>query len=395
MDTDITVIGAGVVGQANAYELSNTYQGANIAVLDKNPDIPGENQSSRSAGVTHAGVYYDQRVAPKRAFHCVRGNEMLYQLCGEINVPIAQTGKFIVAANNQDQSELERLLRISHENRVPGIRMVSGDYVREREPNVVAQSALWVPSSGIVEAAAYVTKLKELSEKNGTNYLCNTKVEDIRPIDDGFEVTVTQGDDGYSFTTSKIVNAAGLWSDQIAKMVSPDLPYTILPGRGEAAKFTIDRPELEVRRNVYPAPSLITKPDGSTHRSVGVHLTPTFDYDGQDGFKLSNLVTVSPLFTENSFRFGKEDYRSGLARREDFLRAVQGYFPSLNLEDIALHQTGILAFLKGSKDFVIEQDPRYSGMINLVGIMSPGLTAALSIARTVREDLLGPIDNRK
>ena len=116
-------------------------------------------------------------------------------------------------------------------------------------------------------------------------------------------------------------------------------------------------------------------------KTVGVHLTPTFDIvDGE--YVIGKTVTIGPAYTVN---VGKEDYSSNLHEEKHYLKKVSHFFPNLRLEDITLHQAGIQAKLKDHCDFEIERDSKYPNFINAVGIDSPGLTASLAIAKYVNE----------
>ncbi len=390
-DCYITVIGGGIVGNAVAYELSQIVDNQTICLLERNRNFPGENQTARNSGVIHAGIYYDQSHSPLKAGLCVAGNKMLYDFCHKYNLPARQTGKLVVATNEKEDKSLDKLLLCSEENKVPGVKKISAERTRELEPNVKAYSALWVPTSGIVDPTSVVSKLRELSNLRGY-YILGTEVIGIIPKDKEFVVRAsTFGTGRNSFTTKYIVNAAGLHSDEVARMVNPKFPYQIYPVRGEAAKFYQSRKETKVSRNVYPAPIFYLKPDGTKHLTLGVHLTPTFtagkeeDFAQSKGqFLLGKEVTVGPLNRKRGAEIKKDDYGSDLAQPLTFFEHVQKYFPEIKADDLQLHQTGIQAVLANNQDFHIAPDEIHPKMINLVGICSPGLTSSLAIGKMVR-----------
>ena len=121
----ITIIGGGVCGCAVAYELSKLPLG-DIALLERNPKIRGENQSSRNSGVIHAGIYYSRDKEPMKARFCVEGNRLLYEFCEEYGIPHKRTGKLVVATNPMEEEYLEDTLRIAQENGVPGVERIDG-----------------------------------------------------------------------------------------------------------------------------------------------------------------------------------------------------------------------------------------------------------------------------
>ncbi|MDP6845674.1 MAG: NAD(P)/FAD-dependent oxidoreductase [Candidatus Nanoarchaeia archaeon] len=351
-DIPITVIGGGVIGCAIAYELSSDYE---VLLIEKN-QIPGENQSSRNSGVIHAGIYYEPDSLKARL--CVEGNKLLYDFCEENDVPYSRTGKLIVATNTDEEKCLESLLDRANENGVPGVELVNS---LEYEPNVSSNSALYVPTSGIVDPASLVNKLKELS--TGANFLDKSKVVCIN------ENKITL-DSGETFETDLIINAAGLYAEDIAKLANPQRSYGLTAFRGEAAKF-YTREDTKVSMNVYPVPRDVVG-NGESFQTLGVHLTPTFDLEGE----LSQTVTIGPYYVVGVKR---EDY-SHKANEQQFLDAVLPFFPNITLEDISLHQTGI-QMKSPDHDFIIERD---NNVINLIGIDSPGLTSALAIAKHVK-----------
>ncbi len=411
IDIDITIVGGGIVGTALAYELSKRGD-RSICLIEKNETIKGENQSSRASGVVHAGIYYPSDKEPLKAKLCVEGNRLLYAFCEMNRIPCARTGKLVVAVEEYEEEYLDDLLKTSRENGVR-IQKISANEARKLEPNVDARCALHVPDSGIVEPTLLTEKLYQISKNNGAMCLTGTKVIKILPGHDGFEVVMQplRGEQE-SFTTGIILNAAGLYADDVARLFHKEFQHTVQPVRGESAKFYKNiRPGLFTRMNVYPAPYGYANDTGvkakisfgefqklldekKITRTVGVHLTPTFDIadaPAENGGSLltkkyivGNTVTIGPVKTVG---IEKEDYAQGLKPEHVYLDAVKGFFPNLQLADIGLHQAGIMAVPAGQRDFIIERDTEYPQAVHLI-IDSPGLTACLAIARHVSEKIL-------
>ncbi len=401
VEVQITIIGGGVIGCAVANELSRK-SNQNIAVIEKNNQINGENQSSRNSGVIHAGVYYPASKGPFKARLCVEGNEMLYRFCARHNIPHKKTGKLIVSTDTMEEEYLKDTYVTAEDNGISGIEMLDGNEVTRFEPNVRAISAMYVPTSGIIEPTSLVEKLFRLAESNGVMFLVGNEVVEIKPEVKGFEVKMKSKAGVESFKTGKLINAAGLYSDEIARLVNPESPYRMDPFKGEWGKFYKNRRKDIFMNgfNVYPVPfgylsdgEKLKLPfnefqekfsKGEINKSVGVHLSPTLEIKG-DRYIIGDTVIVGPAYSKP---VNREDYRQ--TREEKYyLDNVEPFFPGLKLEDISLHQTGIRAKLKDHYDFVIEKDPRYSDLINLVGIDSPGLTSSLAIAKYVNELLEG------
>ncbi|MFA5014403.1 MAG: NAD(P)/FAD-dependent oxidoreductase [Actinomycetota bacterium] len=400
-EVQITIIGGGVIGCAVAYELSRK-SNQNIAVIEKNDQINGENQSSRNSGVIHAGVYYPKSNGPFKAGLCVEGNEMLYRFCIRHNIPHKKTGKLIVVTDPLEEEYLKDTYATAENNGVPGIEMLDGNEVARFEPNVRAISALYIPTSGIIEPTSLVDKLFQLAQSNGVMFLVGSEVVEIKPEVEGFEVKMKSRTGVESFKTAILINAAGLYSGDIACLVNPESPYRMDSFKGEWSKFyKTRRKDISMNGfNVYPVPFGYL-PDGEKlklpfkefqekfskgeiNKSVGVHLSPTFELRGNKHI-IGDTVIIGPAYSRP---VNREDYRQ--TREENYyLDMVEPFFPGLKLEDISLYQTGIRAKLKDHYDFVIERDPKYPDFINLVGIDSPGLTASLAIAKYVNELLEG------
>jgi L-2-hydroxyglutarate oxidase LhgO len=407
-EIDIAIIGGGVIGLATAYTYSRYFRSNNIDVeiclLEKHR-IPGENQSSRNSGVAHAGIYYPATSEPLKARFCVAGNRKLAEFCQEYQVPFEQTGKLVVATNAMEEEYLDDLYQTSINNNVPDVQRIPGHEAIQFEPNVKALSALYFPTSGIVETTYYLKKLYQLSKANDVYLLEGHEVTHIIPQNGRFiiETYSRQSDREYReiFEARWIINCGGLYADELAKMVNPDFPYEIAPTRGEIAKFNKRKTDClwMNRMNVYPAPYGYYNESGRKAevpyaeyqrllrekiitRTVGVHLSPTFDLDlATQKHVIGDTVIIGPAKTTG---VAKDDYTQNLKDEAEFLGKVKGFFPNLRLEDIETDYTGIMAVVKGHSDFVIEPDRKYPNMITIIAD-SPGLTASLAIAEYVLE----------
>ena len=249
----ITIIGGGVIGCAIAYEISKK-SGSEIYVLERNLRINAENQSSRNSGVIHAGIYYPKSKLPLKARLCVEGNKLLYDFCQEHNVPHKRTGKLVVATNSLEEEYIDDILKTALDNGILDARKLTGEEAMHMEPNVKSISAAYLPSTGIIEPAVFVRTLQRLAEGNGVFFVTGNKVVHISPYNK-FQVTTESNNQTETIETDIVINAAGLYSDEIAKMVNPDSPYEIDPVRGESAKFYDAKTQLSMNgMNVYPAP---------------------------------------------------------------------------------------------------------------------------------------------
>ncbi len=381
---EIVVVGAGVVGCAVAWELARA--GHQVVVLEKNPGVTqGENQSSRNSGVIHAGLYYDQNTRPLKARLCVQGNRLLYRFCREQGVPALRCGKLVVAVNEPEVSVLETYYRRARENGVP-VELMDGGRAREREPNLRARAALFLPSSGIIDATALVYRLHVLAGIQGAHFQVETELASVRDRPEGLELGLRYRDGaGDRVLCRHLVNCAGLEFDTVARLVDASSPYVCDPVRGEAMKFyRTRRPELALKgTNIYPTPRRITTARGS-YFTVGVHLTPTLESDAQGRVDFGPVVTVGPLNRQARHR---QDYGGDFRPVEEFLEMVGEFFPGLRPGDLEPHQAGIQARMAGHQDWRVEFSPAQPRCLNFLGIDSPGLTGSLALARLAREML--------
>jgi len=379
---DTAVIGGGAVGLAIACSLAE--EGKDLFLFEKNPYL-GDEQSGRNSGVIHAGLYY--RDYPLKKKLCVEGNRLLYDFCEKNKVPFSRTGKFIVAANAEEDKMIDRYIDNALDSGAPGVERVSPDYVREKEPNVNVYSALVSHSTGIVDAADYIKCLERIARAKGVEIMTSTKVTGITSGGSGFIVEIEEGGRREEFTTEKIINSAGLYSDEIAGMINSDNVYKIIPVRGEYYCFDSSaRNEISMNgTNVYPVQKEYFI-DGVKHMAIGIHLTPVFDI-APDGRKIiGKKILVGP--TSNAVS-EKDDLETGRSGPECFYEGVKEFFPGIKVQDLKIDYAGNRSKLTGGGDFIIERDSKYSGAVNLTGIESPGLTASLAIAEFVKSLVFG------
>ena len=379
---DIAIIGAGVIGCAVAWKLSQLYKNRSIFVFERNPGVTeGENQSTRNSGVIHSGIYYDTETRPNKVQFCVEGNKQLYLFCSKYRVPTAKTGKLIVATTEDEESVLEVYLKRAKDNGVKGVMILTRKQINAREPNIRARAGLLVPSAGIVDPASLIYRLYTLAANEGVHFLNCTTVVNLVASSGCVDLAVKYRDGRMEDVRSRmVINCAGVEADRICRMLNPTLKYELDPVRGESYKFyTHKRPELHLSgMNIYPTPESVDTPFG-THFTVGVHLTPTFedlDYPGRIG----TTFTVGPKLVPVQDR---DQWIETPLPPSVFYHKVRRYFPGIKEQDLSFHQMGLQARLKGEEDFILLRDLKSGPAIHLLGIDSPGLTSCLSIAQAV------------
>ena len=376
----IVVIGGGVLGLAVANALLDKGR-TDLVLLEKEAGF-GLEQSGSNSGVIHAGFLYE--TGSLMAELCVEGTFLLYEFCAKHRVPHKKTGKLMVATNNEQVNTLETYLKRAAENGLQETEIISGQEIKRLEPCVKAQAALYVPQSGIFDASFFVTSLyKRAAAKHETADMLmkSCKVIGIKPKGEYFTLEVEQarGDtQRWQIDCDILINAAGLYSLDIAKMVDPHLAYEKQYLRGEYYQFN-SRSDLFINRNIYPTPVLVKLPGGGEFVDLGAHLTPKVGSDEKGNAIVAKEALVGPIFTEVS---DPQDYRSTMDSSR-FFDAVKLFFPSLKEKELYKGHTGILGLIKNQTDFIILQDKRHPNCMHLLGMESPALTASLAIAKHV------------
>jgi L-2-hydroxyglutarate oxidase LhgO len=347
---DVAVIGGGVIGLAIARAIAATH--ATVCVLERHPK-PGMESSTHNSGVIHAGIYYP--AGSLKAKLCIEGAAALYAYCEARGVPHARIGKLIVAEPSQER-ELSELLSRGQANGSCNLRLVDAAFTRAREPHIRALPALFSPDTGIVEAEALVRTLAADCADRDVSMLPGTKLQGADAHRGEFELVTSRE----RFRARIVVNAAGLFADEVSQMLGGD-SFRIHPARGEYAELTRATRGL-VRGLVYPLPG------AAGH--LGLHFTRTTRGD----------VWLGPT---SRFQSGKEDYEQDRTPVEEFLHHAQHLIPSLTLDDLRLSGSGIRAKLhpagESFADFMIRHDSSQPNVIQVAGIDSPGLTSCLAI----------------
>ncbi len=364
IEVDVAIIGAGIVGLAIAAEVAQPGKGT--CVIEKNHTF-GLETSSRNSEVIHAGIYYPEDSLKAR--FCVEGNRLVYQLCEQYGVAHKRLGKIIVAVNEEEFKELEELYQQGGKNGVEDLRFLSRKELKELEPNVEGTAGILSPSSGVVDSHSLMRIFYGQARERRVDFIFNTEVMGIEKVGKRYRVEIKDREGISSFITGVLINCAGLNSDKIARLAGIDVDrsgYRLHYCKGEYFSLSSRLRQLVGGRLIYPIPELA---------GTGIHITSSFD----------GRMRLGP----NAIYVAQIDHKVDEAHKVAFYQAVKRYLPPLELEDLEPDFAGIRPKLRGPgedfRDFVIarEDEKGLPGLINLIGIESPGLTAAPAIARYV------------
>jgi L-2-hydroxyglutarate oxidase LhgO len=352
---DCVVIGAGVVGLAIGRSLA--LAGREVVVLEAEPEI-GMHTSSRNSEVIHAGLYYEEDSL--KAELCVLGKKLLYDYCASRHVPFQRIGKLIVASHRSELAKLEQIREKAARNGVTDLELLGMNEIAAREPAIVAEAALYSPSTGIIDSHSLMTSLQGEIEDAGGYIVTNSRVTEIRKVSHGFKIRIDGSDD--LFVCEVLVNSAGLFASDVARRIEGLPPRASHPTRYAIGHYFAYQGKSPFNHLVYPVPE-----DGG----LGIHATN--DMGGMARFG-PDVEWVDEI-----------DYAFDESRKERFAEAIRRYFPDLDPSRLTPAYTGIRPKMAGpgekARDFVIDGPDTHgiAGLVNLFGIESPGLTASLAI----------------
>ncbi len=364
---NILIIGGGVVGCAIAHAVSQ--RSDDVFLVEQNPKL-GMATSTRNSGVIHSGIYYPKNSLKARL--CIEGNHLMYDFCAKHNVPFRHTGKLVVAADAHEEPALLALKKNGEDNGVEGLRLIGPAEIRAREPHITGVAALDVPCTGIVSAEDLVRTYARLAADQGANIVQRAKVISLEASPGAIRVGLRIGDEEDSqdetIEARCVINAAGLYADEVAALLGNN-SWKIYPVRGEYCEIRGPRRTL-INNLVYPLPH-------ADALSLGVHFTKT----------LWGTVLLGPTAR---YVDAKDNYERDRLTIADFVQGAKPLLPEVQDSDLQLGYSGIRPKLvppggKGYADFVITRDPAVPQAIHLVGMESPGLTAAPAIAAHVNK----------
>lgn len=352
---DVIIIGAGVSGAAAARELSR-YQ-AKIAVLEREEDVCCGTSKANSA-IVHAG--YDAEPGSLKAKLNVRGNFLMEKLSGELDFPFRRNGSMVLCMAEENFPRLKKLYEKGITNGVEGLKILSRDEALKMEPNLNEEvyAALYAPTGGIVCPFGLNIALAENAAANGAEFHFNTEVLHIEKKEDIWEVRTNGG----TFQTKYVVNAAGVYADQLHNMVSE----TKLHIRARRGDYCL----LDKSAGNHVSHTIFALPD---QYGKGVLVSPTIH---------GNLI-LGPTAIDIENKEGTNTTREGL---DQVLSRAGRSVKNIPFRQVITSFAGLRAHEDG-EDFVIGEIPDAPGFIDCAGIESPGLTSAPAIGERIAEIL--------
>ncbi len=364
---DVTIIGAGVVGLAIAAEISESNR--QVYILEKN-DTFGQETSSRNSEVIHSGIYYPANSLKART--CVEGNPEMYELCRKYGVEYSNLTKLVVATCDEEIGEIESLLNKGRTNGTPGLKILSKSEVAKLEPNITAVAALHCPTTGVVDSHGLMQCFIAIATRNDAHIAYRAEVTRIEKTSNGYRVTASNNNEDFTFDTGVVINCAGLHADKVAALAGIDIEasgYRLYYCKGEYFSVGNGKNKL-VSRLVYPVPPAKTT-------GLGVHVTLGLDGRMRLGPSVEYVDSI--------------EYSVDVNKKQMFFDSARTFLPFIEYEDLEPEMAGMRPKLQGPgeeyRDFIIreEGDKGLSGLINLIGIESPGLTASPAIAKHVAQ----------
>ena len=390
---DVIIIGAGIVGLATAYTLSQKYLHKKILVIDKENQV-ASHQTGHNSGVIHSGIYY--KPGSLKALNCREGKRIMEDFCRDHGVPFSICGKVIVAF---DEPERERLHALCERGKANGVdcQLIDKQKLKEIEPHCAGLEAIWVKETGIIDYKQVCNTFVELLRKKQHEVVLGAKVIGLLESATEAVVQTTKGD----FRAFHVVNCGGLYSDKIAAFSRGNSQIRIVPFRGEY--YEVNHQQASLCRNlIYPVPD-------PRFPFLGVHFTrmisgkvecgpnAVFAF-AREGYHLTD-INMGELFSTLAFpgfiKMSVKYWKMGLGEmwrsvsKATFVRSLQRLIPEIQSNHLTPAPAGVRAQAVSSDgglldDFAFSESAR---IVNVLNAPSPAATASLSIGKSIVEKL--------
>jgi L-2-hydroxyglutarate oxidase len=399
LKSDITIIGAGIVGLATAYKILEKNPSLRIHVLDKEKEVSAH-QTGNNSGVIHSGIYY--KPGSLKARNCTYGYKLLLDFCDENDILYDICGKVIVASNKQEISGMEVLYKRGIENGLERLKLLRKEELNDYEPHVTGLGGILVPQTGIIDFKKVSEKLAENIRERGAEIYFGQKVQGIKIKNHEVDIDTSS----QSFKSRLVINCAGLYSDKIARYTHQNVNVKIIPFRGEYYKIRSEKSYL-VKNLIYPVPD-------PNFPFLGVHYTRMIGGGieagpnavlafAREGYKKTqiNLSELAETLTWPGFmKVASKYWKTGIGEmyrsfsKKAFTQALQKLIPEIEENDLEVGGAGVRAQACDRSgglldDFLIYENER---AINVCNAPSPAATSSLSIGETIAKRALDQIN---
>jgi L-2-hydroxyglutarate oxidase len=394
MSFDIAIIGGGIVGAATLYKLQSKNPHLKIVLLEKEDELAAH-QTGHNSGVIHSGLYY--KPGSLKAKNCFEGRHELVVFAKEHGINFDICGKVIVATDEKELPNLERIYQNGVQNQIEGIRKINVDEVKEIEPYVECIAGIYVPVTGIIDFRGATAKMVELalSINPESEVRLSTEFQSVEKKDDFSIIQTNKG----TLQARFLVYCAGLHADRLAKKDGVKLKEQVVPFRGDYYELA-EHAKHKVKNLIYPVPDpnfpflgvhFTRMVDGSVE--CGPNAVFSFKREGYNKTDFSLRDTWEALTYRGTWKlffgnvkYGIDEYRRAFSKRL-FLKSLQRMIPSLTMDDIVPARAGVRAQLLSidgdtRDDFRIEH---FGNSIHVLNAPSPAATASLSIGNHIAQ----------
>ena len=392
---DYVIVGGGIVGLSTAWQLKQRYPDRSVLLLEKGPQVAGH-QTGHNSGVIHAGVYYEP--GSLKAEFCKAGLAATIEFCESNDIPYEQCGKLLVATDDIELERMHALYKRSLENGLD-VELLNGDELRRREPSVNGIGAFLVRSTGIVDYRQVSQCMAELFRQLGGEIRLNACVTKLHEGADSITATIA---DGETIEARFLIGCAGLMADRVMRMQGLHPDFQIVPYRGEYFRLPAKMNNI-VRHLIYPIPDpelpflgvhLTRMIDGSV--TVGPNAVQGWKREGYGAFNFSPRDVADMLGFPGFWKVATKNLATGIAETWDslwkpgYLKRVQKYCPSIQLQDLEPYPAGIRAqaVLRDGTlvhDFLFADSPR---SLHVCNAPSPAATSAIPIGNYICDKVI-------
>ena len=383
---DYLIIGGGIVGLSTASQLQQRKPESSILLLEKESEL-AKHQSGRNSGVIHAGIYYTP--GSLKAKFCKAGAEATMAFCRQHAIPVEQCGKLIVASNEDEHVRMLELFERAHDNGLD-VELLDAAELRHREPNIVGIGAIFLRTTGIADYSAITMAFATQFKNLGGEIRLNSSVMDLQ---ESSETVTAILEDGQQIVARYLIACGGLMADRLAEMQGIDIDFQLIPYRGEYYRLPAEKNDI-VKHLIYPVPN-------PELPFLGIHLTRMIDGsvtvgpNALQGWKREGYGRINISFRDifamirfpgfwialrKNFRAGLHEFRNSIWKR-GYLKQIHKYCPSITLDDLLPHPTGIRAMAvkrDGTPvdDFLLIESAR---SLHVCNAPSPAATSAIPI----------------